>query len=61
MFKEYGGIEIPKESKLGDQLRQYVYQARKQYGLLGNKDISDEEIAQSLYKEMMQNKSGGNY
>lgn len=58
MFKEYGGIEIPKESKLGDQLRQYVYQARKQYGLLGNKDISDEEIAQSLYKEMMQNKSG---
>ena len=58
MFKDYGGTEIPKGSELGDQLRQYVYQARKQYGLLDNKNISDEEIAQSLYKEMMQNKSG---
>lgn len=50
MFKEYGGTPIPKGSINGDQLRKYVAEARERYGLMGNNNISDEEIAQALYK-----------
>ena len=50
MFKEYGGTSIPKGSLNGDQLRKYVMEARERYGLIDNPNISDEEIAQALYK-----------
>lgn len=50
MFKEYGGTPIPEKSLNGDQLRKYVMEARERYGLLENNNISDEEIAQALYK-----------
>ena len=50
MFKEYGGTPIPKGSINGEQLRMYVNEARERYGLIGNTNISDEEIAQALYK-----------
>lgn len=50
MFKEYGGTPIPEGSINGDQLHKYVMEARERYGLLGNNNISDEEIAQALYK-----------
>ena len=50
MFKEYGGTPIPEGSINGDQLRKYVMEARERYGLVENNNISDEEIAQALYK-----------
>lgn len=50
MFKQYGGIEIPEGSINGEQLRMYVPEARERYGLVGNTNITDEEIAQALYK-----------
>lgn len=50
MFKEYGGTPIPEGSFNGDQLRKYVMEARERYGLMDNPNISDEEIAQALYK-----------
>lgn len=50
MFKEYGGTPIPEGSINGDQLRKYVMEARERYGLIDNPNISDEEIAQALYK-----------
>lgn len=50
MFKEYGGTPIPEGSINGDQLRMYVNEARERYGLMENNNISDEEIAQALYK-----------
>lgn len=52
MFKEYGGTKIPETSDLGKQLRLYVPEARERYGLMGNKNISDEEIAEALYKHV---------
>lgn len=52
MFKEYGGTPIPEGSINGDQLRKYVMEARERYGLMDNTDISDEEIAQALYKHV---------
>lgn len=48
MFKEYGGTPIPEGSLNG--LRKYVIEARERYGLMDNPNISDEEIAQALYK-----------
>lgn len=50
MFKEYGGTPIPEGSLNGNQLRKYVMEARERYGLMDNPNISDEEIAQALYK-----------
>ena len=50
MFKQYGGVEIPEGSINGQQLRMYVPEARERYGLVGNTNITDEEIAQALYK-----------
>ena len=50
MFKEYGGTPIPEGSINGEQLRKYVAEARERYGLVGNNNVTDEEIAQALYK-----------
>ena len=58
MFKEYGGEPIPKGSINGEQLRKYVPEARERYGLVGNNNITDEEIAQALYKHSKE--LGGN-
>lgn len=54
MFKQYGGIKIPEGSINGKQLRKYVQEARIRYGLINNKNITDEEIAQSLYKHVLE-------
>ena len=54
MFKQYGGIKIPEGSINGEQLRKYVQEARIRYGLMNNKNITDEEIAQSLYKHVLE-------
>lgn len=54
MFKEYGGVEIPEGSINGDQLRKYVAEARERYGIVGRLDITDEEIAQALYKQTLE-------
>ena len=58
MFKEYGGEPIPEGSINGEQLRKYVAEARERYGLKNNKNITDEEIAQALYKHSKE--LGGN-
>lgn len=58
MFKEYGGESIPEGSINGEQLRKYVAEARERYGLVGNNNITDEEIAQALYKHSKE--LGGN-
>lgn len=58
MFKEYGGDPIPENSINGQQLRQYVPEVRERYGLTGNTEITDEEIAQALYKHVKE--LGGN-
>lgn len=58
MFKQYGGIKIPEGSINGEQLRMYVPEARERYGLIGNTNITDEEIAESLYKHSKE--LGGN-
>lgn len=52
MFKEYGGIKIPEGSINGKELSTYVQEARIRYGLVGNTDISDQEIAEALYKHV---------
>lgn len=54
MFKQYGGIEIPEGSINGEQLRMYVPEARERYGLVGNTNITDEEIARALYKHSLE-------
>lgn len=54
MFKDYGGTKIPNDSQLGQQLKLYANEARERYGLIGNKNISDDEIAQSLYKQVQE-------
>ena len=58
MFKEYGGEPIPEGSINGEQLRKYVAEARERYGLVGNNNVTDEEIAQALYKHSKE--LGGN-
>lgn len=58
MFKEYGGEPIPEGSINGEQLRKYVTEARERYGLRDNENITDEEIAQALYKHSKE--LGGN-
>lgn len=58
MFKEYGGEVIPEGSINGEQLRKYVAEARERYGIVGDNRISDEEIAQALYKHSKE--LGGN-
>ena len=58
MFKEYGGEPIPEGSINGEQLRRYVPEARERYGIVGDTRITDEEIAQALYKHVKE--LGGN-
>ena len=58
MFKEYGGEPIPEGSINGEQLRKYVPEARERYGIVGDNNITDEEIAQALYKQSKE--LGGN-
>ena len=52
MFKEYGGAKLLKDSKVAKLIRQYVPEARERYGLVGNNSISDEEIAEAIYKQV---------
>lgn len=54
MFKEYGGQSFSQESINGQQLLKYVPEVRERYGLVGNTDITDEEIAQALYKHVIE-------
>lgn len=52
MFKEYGGTTPinPEQNINYQQIKQYVPEARERYGLIGNNNVTDEEIAQALYK-----------
>lgn len=52
MFKQYGGIKPNPNSINYEQLLKYVPEARERYGLVGNTEVSDEEIAQALYKHV---------
>lgn len=58
MFKDYGEMKIPEGSINGEQLLKYVPEAREIYGLVGNTNISDQEIAEALYKHVKE--LGGN-
>lgn len=52
MFKQYGGQNpIIENSPLMDRMRRYAPEARERYGIVGNTNITDEEIARSLYKQ----------
>lgn len=52
MFKEYGGTKPSIEnSPLMHRMQRYVPEARERYGIVGNTNITDEEIAGSLYKQ----------
>lgn len=55
MFKQYGGISIPKNSEIEKQLMAYVPETRIRYGLVNNSNITDKEIAESLYKQLLDN------
>ena len=54
MFKEYGTTTIPSNSKIYSQIQQLVPEARERYKLVGRTDITDDEIAGSLYKRAME-------
>lgn len=54
MFKDYGGVPIPEGSINGEQLMKYVPEARERYGLVGNTNITDQEIAEALYKQALE-------
>lgn len=55
-------LELPnipvQDTPLMQQLRRYVPEARERYGLVGNTNITDDEIAGSLYKKVLD--LGGN-
>lgn len=55
-------VELPnipvQDTQLMQQLRKYVPEARERYGLVGNTNITDDEIAGSLYKKALE--LGGN-
>lgn len=55
MFKQYGGVSVPKNSEIEKQLMAYVPEARIRYGLVNNSNITDKEIAESLYKQLLDN------
>ena len=61
MFKQYGGKSpnVP-NSPLMRRIRNYVPEARERYGIVNNSNISDEEIAKSLYKHTKQLSGTGN-
>lgn len=54
MFKEYGGVEMPQNSGLGQRINRYIPEVRERYGLVDNTNISDKDIANSLYKHINQ-------
>jgi hypothetical protein len=54
MFREYGGVSIPEDSKIADDIYSLVQEARERYRLVGNNSISDKEIAESLYKRALE-------
>ena len=61
MFKQYGGQDpIIENSPLMDRMRRYAPEARERYGIVGNTNITDEEIARSLYKQANQISQPGN-
>lgn len=55
MFKTYGTQQPvePHTSPLMEEIKKYVPEARERYGLVGNTNITDDEIAGSLYKKAM--------
>ena len=55
MFRTYGVKEpVVENSPLMEQIRKYVPEARERYGLWGNTNITDDEIAGALYKRAFQ-------
>ena len=61
MFKQYGGQDpIVENSPLMDRMRRYAPEARERYGIVGNTNITDDEIAKSLYKQANQISQPGN-
>ena len=54
MFKEYGRTDIPENSELAKQLKLYLPDIRNRYGLVGNDDISDDDIIGSIYKHVVE-------
>lgn len=54
MFKEYGRTDIPENSELAKQLKLYLPDIRNRYGLVGNDDISDDDIIGSIYKHIVE-------
>jgi hypothetical protein len=51
---------ISKNSKIYSQIQQLVPEARERYKLVGRTDITDDEIAGSLYKRAMELNGNGN-
>lgn len=60
MFNEYGGIAVPANSKIYSDIQKLVPEARERYGLVGRTDITDDQIAGSLYKRAMELNGEGN-
>lgn len=60
MFKEYGIADFPENSSIRSQIEKLVSEARERYGLVGRTDITDEEIAGSLYKRALELNGEGN-
>ena len=54
MFKEYGTQYPQTDTPLMQQLRKYVPEVRERYGLVGNTNITDDEIVGSLYKKALE-------
>lgn len=54
MFREYGRMDIPENSELAKQLKLYLPDIRNRYGLVGNDDISDDDIIGSIYKHVVE-------
>lgn len=51
MFQEYGGENLNNAGDIGVQIRAYVPEARRIYGLENNLNITDNQIAEALYKQ----------
>lgn len=55
MFRRYGTAKpTSADSPLMESIRKYVPEARERYGLMGNTNITDDEIAESLYKKAIE-------
>lgn len=55
MFRRYGTAKpTSADSPLMESIRKYVPEARERYGLMGNTNITDDEIAGSLYKKAIE-------